>query len=112
MQQRLGQEEHFRLGCVEGRAGDASSRPSAYKNSVTKFLVGILGCASASKADLSVQALAAACGVWGDRMENHFYGERVRFAAPKPCYLPALSPVPPGTALTLQRVLGWIKEGQ
>lgn len=47
--------------CGEGRAGDASSHPSAYKNSVTKFLDGFLGCGSASKADLSTQVLAAGC---------------------------------------------------
>lgn len=45
--------------------GRAPSHPSAYQNSVTKFLVGILACGPASKADLSAQALTAACEVWG-----------------------------------------------
>lgn len=54
-------------GSVGGRAGGASSHASAYKNSVTEFLAGILGGVSASKADLSTQTLAAAGEVWGGR---------------------------------------------
>lgn len=61
-------------GSVGGRAGDASSHPSACKNSLTKFLVGILGCGSASKADLSTQVLAAAYEVWeGWNGKSHFW---------------------------------------